>query len=97
MLSTILLSLITACNDVEEKETNTEVAPKAVEAPTPKGESGITMLTSSTSQVASWNGGTFKYSNGTEVSGTGYDAANTWSATPMNYDWAIGGNHIQSN
>ena len=43
------------------------------------------------------NGGTFKYSNGTEVSGTGYDAANTWSATPMNYDWAIGGPQIQSN
>ena len=43
------------------------------------------------------NGGTFKYSNGTEVSGTGYDAANTWSATPMNYDWAIGGNQIQCN
>ena len=43
------------------------------------------------------NGGTFKYSNGTEVSGTGYDDANTWSATPMNYDWAIGGPQIQSN
>ena len=43
------------------------------------------------------NGGTFKYSNGTEVSGTGYDAANTWSATPMNYDWAIGSPQIQSN
>lgn len=43
------------------------------------------------------DGGIFKYSDGTSVAGTGYDDANTWSATDMNYDWAIGGHQIQSN
>ena len=43
------------------------------------------------------DGGIFKYSDGTSVAGTGYDEANTWSATDMNYDWAIGGHQIQSN
>ena len=43
------------------------------------------------------NGGVFKYSDGTSVAGTGYDDANSWSATPQNYDWAIGGSQIQCN
>jgi len=45
------------------------------------------------------NGGTFKYSDGTAVSGTGYNAEDprAMGGTPRNYDWAIGGNQIQCN
>ncbi|MEC7986431.1 MAG: DsbA family protein [Myxococcota bacterium] len=68
MLPTLLLGLLTACNDANNKSTstanpieNTNGAPKTILTPTPKGESGLTMLTSSTTQVATWKGGAMKY------------------------------------
>ena len=61
MNSLTLLTLLFACGEKENEKIQPQPTPQKVETPSPKGDQEVLMLAPSTTQVATWKGGSISY------------------------------------